>query len=533
MPYFLHPHNTPPETGTPYPDKQSAIAVRTNGLTISYLSNDSDRETWTQRERRRLVDHVYTALPWLDDDGIPQKRYRPVANDTRGYGDPSPFADHDWTQLEHYVTVSRYHYAHVSLKSDAMIAYTPSDEHGHADRQIRIRCGRYLDLVAPWLLPIEKDKLCARVRSMASAMFKLATTPSEIRAVYRYGQGFSSCMDGRTFSQDDDTNPVSAYGNSDLAVAYLGDIDSDDARVTARVVVWPEKKLFTRVYGDELLACLLKQDAWQSTDWEDGYPLTGAKIRAIPVRGSTRRYVMPYLDFANTVSLSSDKQHFIVCGPDDPGEFGCRETNGRSGSREIDCDHCGATFTQSENGESECSDCREGVWTCDNCSDSFYADDKYTEVRRYRGYDVNFYCERCANRIAYTCERCDEHFYDCQFSPTEHTTRRNDDLTDYCRSCADDVIEERTKEENDTDTPSVVVPIYATDDTETLPIPFNPRDTRNDPPFSEIAIGSTLRVITDPAHHTGTKTDDHTIQFDNGFTCDSIPAHIVYEVTGL
>lgn len=474
MPYFLHAQTDPPERGIPFVEKSDAVARRCAGQTITYLSNDEERETWIQRERRRLIDRTYTALPWLDDDGLPQRRYRTPLNSSDGYGDVSIFNAHTREELEKYYIASRYHFAHVSLRSDAMIAYTPSDEHGIADRQTRIRCGRYLDLVAPWLLPIEKDKLCAMIRSMCGATFKLARTASEIRAVYRAGQGFSSCMDGRNFPDDDETNPVSAYGESDLAVAYLGDLQDETPRVTARCVVWPGKKIYTRIYGDELIACLLKQDGWTDPGWEDSFPLTGARIRAIKA-GNGRRYVMPYLDTANTVRLTDDGKFFELCSDDDRGDFNARETNGTTRSRSHSCDHCGSAFIPYDD-ETECNSCREQRWACSSCSESFHEDDNYETVNNYRGY-TRRYCESCVDSISHNCDRCDAQFFDCQFSPATQRDRQNDDLEDYCGSCATIVTDERTADLDDESTDvTTVTPIIATADTETIALPFSDDD---------------------------------------------------------
>lgn len=457
MPFYLHAQNTPPDSGTPYPDKASAVANRRQGQTISFLCSEAERETWQQREMRRLLDKTYTILPWQNEESYPQTRYRPLHNGIETASDFTPFADHSFEECNAYYQVARYHYAHVSLRSDAMIAYTPSDEHGHADRQVRIRCGKYLDLVAPFLLPVEKDKLCAMIRSMASATFKLATTPADIRAVYRYGQGFASCMDSRNFSCDDDQNPVSVYGDSDLAVAYLGDIHSDDPRVTARVLVWPEKKIYTRVYGDELIACLLRQDGWQYGDWEDDSPLTGARIRAIRIGQSGFCYVMPYIDAANTVSLTSDGKYFELCDNDDPGDYNAKETCGRIGHAYRECDHCGNQFRITNDDDTECNNC-QNQWECDGCHGSFYPDEDRTGVRTYRRFEnYHSYCERCTDRLSWQCERCDTLVWPCQFSPTMTAQRSADNLTDYCMDCAEIILAERADEEDDTDTdtPSV------------------------------------------------------------------------------
>lgn len=78
-----------------------------------------------------------------------------------------------------------------------------------------------------------------------------ATTPDEIVDVYLNGP--PSCMDHRHFTRD--KNPTRAYGAGDLAVAFVRNSPEHGPKkgagrigIIARCLVWPEKKVFSRIY---------------------------------------------------------------------------------------------------------------------------------------------------------------------------------------------------------------------------------------------------------------------------------------------
>src|SRR5262245_15709183 len=114
MPFFVHPANTEPETGTSYAAKSEAIAARTGTETITFVADDSERETWRNRETRRFEDKTYIDVPWLWADWYQNSPLKPL------------------------------HFAHLSLQMPGMVAYTPTEEHGIQDRQLRVRPAKYL-----------------------------------------------------------------------------------------------------------------------------------------------------------------------------------------------------------------------------------------------------------------------------------------------------------------------------------------------------------------------------------------------------
>jgi hypothetical protein len=115
----------------------------------------------------------------------------------------------------------------------------------------------------------------------------LARTPEDI--VYVYNNGPHSCMaydlEGAVFERVDQ-HPCAAYGNSDLAVAYI----LRRGEITARCMVWPEQKKFGRIYGDRSrLLERLKENGYIEV-WD----MAGAKIRQL--RTKSGQLILPYLD---------------------------------------------------------------------------------------------------------------------------------------------------------------------------------------------------------------------------------------------
>lgn len=240
-----------------------------------------DDNAWKQREQTRLDTGHYIKLPaaW----------------------DLTPIADH---------------FLHLAREDQSMVAFTESPNHGAMDRQTRMTPGRYLQRYYPQLSQEEMKRYIALVDK--SSELKIARTADEIEHVYTYGP--HSCMAGphqdnrdedEDYECDDDQyfeswcHPVRAYGDSDLAVAYL---EASKKRITARAVIWPEKKLYGRVYGDEarLRQALQDQGYRSSASFAEG-----ARIRLIEDKESGA-LVLPYLDGCNTLKRDPDDPKRLI-----------------------------------------------------------------------------------------------------------------------------------------------------------------------------------------------------------------------------
>lgn len=295
----------------------------------------------------------------LRDDGLPDDwKEREQERFTRGDYEPVPWADADW-----YQPFAGEHFCHLSLKQPGKIAYTENAAKGEQDRQTIVGPGRYLTkFFKDKLTPSEIEELACRVSVDADACgMKITQDADEIEEVYVNGP--SSCMSGDDFS----THPARVYAGPDLALAYTGAIDD----ASGRAVVWPEKKLYSDIYGDCTRLKMLLTEA--------GYTygrMVGARVRKI---AADNGYVMPYVDGVHGAEVEGE---FIRLGSGSLcTQNTCGATNGGP-----ECANCGNIYDEDDG---YYIDEVEEVW-CDSCA----ADTTRCEVtgERYRD-DSNTFVE--------------------------------------------------------------------------------------------------------------------------------------------
>lgn len=380
MPFYLHRIGESVETGLEYATRKEALAERVDGLTVGYVATETERADWMAREREQFANGRYVAVPWQYED----------------FARSAPCVDH---------------FAHLSINEKGLIAYTPTDEYGIENRQLRIKPGKYLNQFSKGELSQRQiDAYCAQIANVDST-YHLATSQTDIRSIYVNGP--SSCMGGygKTsdhFSLSDRYHPVDAYAESDLALAYMGTVESP----TARCIVWPEKKVLTRCYGannghsgqtGDVLRALLRKDGYVDAYHGDASGLMdGARIRAICVDRDRESYLMPYIDAAESASLAHDRKHFIL-HDDSKGHFSTKRTEGQT--EDIERSTCANCGDECDDDETYCSSCNDDRWSCESCgaegfdpSDNVYVND-------------TTYCDSCASDIRSTCELCDHSWY--------------------------------------------------------------------------------------------------------------------------
>jgi hypothetical protein len=382
MPYFLHLKDTEPESGTIFPTAQSARQYHDpKTQKITFVPDDVERNAWRQREADRFNSGVYFHVPWSDADVHPD------------------------------------HYAHLSTVNAGLVAYTKSEEHGTTDRQTRVKPGKYLEEFygatdyrtrAIWI------GQCAAQHTTLS----IARSTADIVKVYLGGP--SSCMDAAHMRNGDfdcgNHHPTEPYGNSDLGVAYFGDID----KASARCVVWPDKLLHSRIYGSEHTLQTLLQGA--------GYThgsMKGAKIRAIEF--SDESYVVPYVDGISNASLSGK---WLVL--DNRGDIATQTQNGLSSIEDTSetCAHCGdGTYEEGDDSAPYCQSCYGDSSYCSSCEETCFGEGTST----YNGW----LCESCADNASKECAVCDEIFLEEAYSGSAQRARRNNGTTDLCSDCAE------------------------------------------------------------------------------------------------
>jgi hypothetical protein len=344
-------------------DPADAHAAKRAGETVTFWITDRERDRWRYREMERFSSGQYIPVPWshLEPEDPPR-------------------------------------FPHLSVKSPGLIAYTKSDEHGVLDRQTAIKPGRYLkDFFPDWSDDTIRDWV-SRCQGITFEL-KIATTADDIIRVYRGGP--SSCMSHDRASYSSIVHPVSVYGDSDLAIAYYGDID----HASARAVIWPREKRYGRIYGGAYtLQTLLEREGYKAGS------MSGACVRAIPDRGT---YVMPYVDgISHAGTVRRDGQRWIQLGD---GDLTTSNTNGLAG------DEC----------DDDDPDYDDGSWVCDRCDEGQAEGDP--SYNHHNGRYRMTICESCHDHLYVSCEHCDV--------ATLRTAALSVDGTDYCESCYDDHVQ--------------------------------------------------------------------------------------------
>jgi hypothetical protein len=181
-----------------------------------------------------------------------------------------------------------------------------------------IKPGRYLTKFYPHL---SSDRI-ARIAALSvpGNPVEFTSCPDMIEQVYLNGP--NSCM---SHSADEyavygGSHPVRIYGNSpDLMLAYMRSTTYPNV-YSARALVWPDRKLVGRIYGDETrLVEALKDEGY----YTGGQPLTysnliGARINYVENGSDEKRVVCPYIDGSNQVSgpVTDDKGTWLIIGWD-------------------------------------------------------------------------------------------------------------------------------------------------------------------------------------------------------------------------
>jgi len=352
---------------------------------------------------------------------------------------PCVWASESWFKDS---ALARDHFAHVSQKNPGSLAYTESDIKGAQDLQTPIRAGRYLQTYFAGALDSREIQTWASAHAAKheSCEVLFARTADEIESVFTTGEqnedgqhSPASCMSYDTDRFDSCEHPVRAYAGPDLAIAYV----KRAHRIVSRVVCWPDKKRYSRIYGDStlLLAGL------ESMGFESG-SLSGARMTAIENGDGT--YVCPYIDFIASVGLS-DCESYLLIGR---GDISCTNTNGCTDEAESfswHCERCEAGqgdydsgITLEDSGEIWCESCAEyyGI-QCDRSGGWFASRDNMVEMS-----NGQLWAMRVFEDDGTSCERCDSNIH---IDDSESV----DDET-LCEDCAVEAREEiEAREESD------------------------------------------------------------------------------------
>jgi hypothetical protein len=247
---------------------RQAMLRRAPGATlrVALAGEDNGDIDWQTREKLRFAAQTYAHTPWHEEP---------------------------WYQARH-----EEHFCHISAKQAGKIAFTENAAKGQLDRQLIMSPGRYLHRYFSDQLHNEAiERWCARLSvQLQEDALKITQDADEIEDVYIGGP--SSCMAYRAEHFSGPCHPVRTYAGPDTALAYIG--ARDDAK--ARCVIWPDRNIYTTVYGDVSRLTLLLEEA--------GYvsgSLNGARIQRIEHGGC---YVAPYIDDSD--NLDDDGAYLII-----------------------------------------------------------------------------------------------------------------------------------------------------------------------------------------------------------------------------
>lgn len=303
----------------------------------------TDDTAWIQREQARFDSGHYTSPHWLDG-----------SNESGSVFNLPPNL-----------------FVHVSKLEPSKIALTPSAEHGIADRQVIMRVGSFLERYAIWRADIDsqqkqfiiENRVIQHTTYYAPVAIQYASTADDIERVYVAGP--RSCMSQPAEHYRSYIHPVRVYGDSDLSLAYLTDLD-DPERITARALIWRDKNRHGRIYGDEHRM----QRALEIAGFSQG-DFLGARIRNILDDRKKDIYVMPYLDHDQQVA-KIDSDWLMI---DSNGSIHATQTNGLAVEGQ-ECESCG------------------------DMEDSGSLREVYTREDR-----VRHWCSHCADENAFHCEQ--------------------------------------------------------------------------------------------------------------------------------
>lgn len=303
-----------------------------------YAIRPVEDPNWRERERKRFEDGTYKRPPWPDHF---------LKEITERYPD---------------------HFLHMSTKKEKHLSYTEDETKGAIDRQSApITPGRYLTKFFSDWYSAETIRNLAMMVVGDDHELRITQDADEIEDIYVRTRWTHSCMSYSADHFEGDEHPARVYAGPDLALAYVLNPDDEDenTNVRARCLVWPEKKVYGRIYGDaDVIMHLLKQRGYTRGSLE------GARIRRIRHGGIC--FVLPYIDYYYKVR--DERDYFVI---DSGGDVIANDTNGLG---------------------------FKGFW-CESCEEPTSEDDYGGEHYGSR------YCERCCHDLFVECEETGQMIY--------------------------------------------------------------------------------------------------------------------------
>lgn len=348
---------------------------------------------WHYREQNRLADGTYRAVP--------------VALDY---------------PIEHFLHLS------VTETETDYVAYTPSDAYGQADRQVRLRYGRYLRKTFAALTdaeiqgPVNALKSALAIQD-APATLHFATDRNKLNEIFETamcacGGSDVSCMWGKW--EGDEIRPYHVYADSpDVAVAYV----VAKGQIIARSVVSVKDREWVRLYAaegeDNDATCETLRQLLNEAGYAKGN-LIGNRLTKL----HTDSVMLPYIDYGG-MGVWDKGTHWEVCETGG-GDYTANCTDGTASEADkcercdrdtddcecIYCECCDESYYEGCDNCNMCGRCEKCIThhdcECDRCGEC----GEFTEPRRY---ETGCDCDRCGScgSLEEDCE-CDKLTEDCE-----------------------------------------------------------------------------------------------------------------------
>src|SRR5690606_37817316 len=133
--------------------------------------------------------------------------------------------------------------------------------------------------------------------------------------------GPRSCMSHDRGAYNSSVHPTYVYGASDLAIAYLV---NKRGRVSARALVWPERKIYGQIYGDTWRIEPALRDAGHTiADHTWAWSFERARLLRIDDRPGV--FVAPYVDDPAPNRARDEGDDLVL---DWDGDILCASTSG-------------------------------------------------------------------------------------------------------------------------------------------------------------------------------------------------------------
>lgn len=382
-----------------------------------------------------LYQPYHEAFHAIPADGLDWRRAMHAAHGLTWEARKQTFLAEEWFRRS---PLSVLHYPHPDPDDRRKVRFVPDEQAGREGRFRTMHPGRYLRrYFGSELTEADIERYAIAWTELFEPLpLRFAHTPEEI--VWVYENGPRSCMSHDRCDYNSSVHPTYVYGAGDLAIAYQV---NKRGRVSARVLVWPERKIYGQIYGDYWrIEAALKDAGYTVADETGPRSFEGARLLRIEDRPGV--FVAPYVD-EPAPNRARDEGDYLVLDWD--GDVFCTETGGLACA--LTCAYCGGRVDQdmalyvSEDGPL-CEDCYdENYFTCEGCWEAYHVDSGRI------GPDDDYWCEDCfADRFA-ECGNCAEVIN--RDDLREAPDRRNDlcpdcfdELVTACAGCGDAIMQE-------------------------------------------------------------------------------------------